>query len=548
MQQLTGLDNAFLRMESKRVPTHVSGLVFLDPTSSGKDWGIADIRKLIETRIHLVPPMRRRLAYVPGNLDHPYWIEDPDFDLDYHLRHRALPKPGNAKQLEELICQIFMRTLDRTRPLWELYYIEGLENGQVCIFSKMHHACIDGMSGQEIMANLMDLSPKLREVPPPATPWKPEEVPSDRDLLDRAWKNYATMPRRFIEMLPSLVQPVVNISKVALFTDMKMPKAPYQAPRSVFNQMATTQRRFAYGSISLQSVKSLKDAYGCSLNDFVMALVGTALRDYCLDIGMLPKEPLLAMIPISVRDEKTKNQMGNFVSSMYCSLATDIADPKLRLQAVAESGNSGKAGQKMVGANSLMDWTQFAAPAVLGLAARTMSSVSVNNRIRPPFNVVISNVPGPRVPLYWAGARILANFPMSVTMENVGINITLMSYQDNIDFGITTDKGVVPDPWVILEGMGKALNTYAELAKIKVDTTVTKGLPPVQITQNTVASAELPKPKAATKEEAVPAETKAAAKPKAPAKPKTPPQAKTPAAAKPAKPAAAKTKAADAAA
>lgn len=469
MQQLAALDNMFLRMESKRVPAHVSSLIFLEPTTSGKEWGISDVRKMLESRIHLVPPLRRRLAYVPGNLDHPYWIEDPDFDLDYHLRHRALPRPGNRKQLEDLICQIFMRTLDRTRPLWEIYLIEGLEKGQMALFTKMHHACIDGVSGQEIMSTLLDLTPKVRKVPPPERAWKPEQVPAPLDLLTRAAKNYISMPRRLLDILPQTMTSIKNLSMMALSKETrgKLPDSIFDAPRSLFNQRASTHRRFAFESVPLSEIKALKDVYQCSLNDMVMALCAGALRQFCLDNDALPKAALVAMIPISVQQESTKGQLGNHVSGMLCSLATHVEDPIERLKLIVDSSTRGKIGHKMIGATAMMDWSQFAGPALLGLANSLIFRLGVTGSTRPTFNVAISNVPGVRVPLYWAGARVLSNYPMSLTTDNMGINITLVSYQDNLDFGVTVDQSIVSDPWVIVKHLKATMAEYKRLAQPK---------------------------------------------------------------------------------
>lgn len=466
MQQLTAMDNMFLRMENKRVPTHVSSLLMLDPRTSGKDWGIDDVRQLIQNRIHLVPPMRRRLAYVPGNIDHPYWIEDADFDINFHLRHRALPRPGNNKQLEDLICHLFMRTLDRTRPLWEIYLIEGLENGGMALFTKMHHACIDGVSGLEIMSTLLDLSPKIRSVAP-AAEWHGEPEPASGELLKRALKNYLAMPSKFINLLPQAVSSARSMTKMAYsgVSRDEMPNSVFDAPRSLFNKPASTNRRFAFESIPLADIKSLKDAFECSLNDMVLALCAGALRRYCIENKTLPKKALLTMVPISVKNETTKGQAGNHVSAMICSLGTHLADPVERLQAVIKSSNQGKATHKMVGATAMMDWSQFASPALLGLADSLIYRMGVGNIKVPMFNVAISNVPGVRVPLYWAGAKVLSNYPMSVTTDNMGINITLVSYMDNVDFGITVDSSIVPDPWVILQYIKDSLVEYRQIAE-----------------------------------------------------------------------------------
>ena len=464
MQQLGGIDSLFLSMDSNRHPMHLASLMLVDPSAAPDGFSFDKVRQLYEARLHLVPPLRRRLVYVPGNLDHPYWIEDPDFDLEYHLRHRALPAPGSKTQLLELVRHLFARPLDRSRPLWEYYQIEGLEDGRIALLVKIHHACIDGVSGAEILANFLDLTPKMRKVRAAKQPWEPETPPNPLDLVSRTVGNYMTKPLRSLEILPRTVATAFNLSAMAFGTGIARPNAPFEAPRSIFNKSVTPHRAAAFPTLSLDHAKAVKNAFGVTVNDVVMAICGTALRRYCLDKEALPEQSLLAIVPVSVRPEDDKAQANNQISFMFCPLATHLDDPMERLQAIKQANDLGKAGQRMVGADLLQDWTQFTTPAVLARATQAISLLSSQQSLRPMFNVVISNVPGPRFPLYWAGARVESLHPIPVTIDGAGLNLTVVSYEDRMHFGIVADRGTVPDVEVIADYLETAMAEYVELA------------------------------------------------------------------------------------
>lgn len=464
MIQLGPMDAAFLSMETRRAPMHTCGLMFLNPKSAGKDWGINAVRAMFEQRLHLAPVLRRRLKFVPGGIDFPYWIEDEDFDINYHLRLRALPRPGTDEQLEELVCQLTTRTLDRSRPLWEMYLIEGHHSGHMVMMSKIHHACIDGVSGAQLMEVLLDPDPAGRPVTPPERAWRGESEPSDAEVLLMAARHYIAKPKAVIDSLPNAVATLLNLGKVVAAKGIELPKTPLSVPRSLFNKRGGQVRAFAWKTLSLSDVRKVKDAFGVSVNDVVMALCAEAMRQYCVDRGELPEKAMVAAIPVSVRTEAEKNTGGNSVSGMFVSLATDDEDRVERLRKIHASALAGRQMQLAIGAKTLTDLTQFVPPRLLALGNRATARIGTGSTLMPFYNVVISNVPGPRQTLYWAGAEVIGTHPVSITVENCGINITLMSYKDGIDVGIVTDKGMVPDPETLTGYMANSLEQYLKLA------------------------------------------------------------------------------------
>ena len=468
MQQLGGIDSFWLNLEGYTMPMHVAGLWVLDPTTAAHGFDMATVRRLFEDRLHLVPLMRRRLVEVPGNLDHPYWIEDPNFDIEYHLRHRALPAPGDRAQLVDLVTHIFSRPLDRSRPLWEFYLIEGLADGRVAALTKVHHAAIDGVSGAEIMVNLLDLTPETRVVAPPKQPWTPDPVPSGRQLLTMSGKAYLKRPSRAWEALPHTLGALSVAAKRALNQETeKMVSMPFNAPRSRFNKRIGPHRSFGMAQAPLQLAKDAKNGLGCTVNDVVLTAVGGALRSYLKTKADLPEKPLLAAVPISVRGTADASDMGNRLSFMFCQLGTDVADPIKRIAAIKTSTDQGKAGQKVVGADLLQDWTHFAAPAVLARAGRALAELSASVRFRPMFNLAVSNVPGPQFPLYFAGAKVAEMYPLSLCFDGAGFNITVMSYDGRLAFGLTADRTTVPDIQKVADAIVAELETLAALGRKK---------------------------------------------------------------------------------
>lgn len=488
MQQLSGVDASFLYMESSTTFGHVASLIIYDPKDTpGASY--ERTRALFEERLHLLDPMRRRLVQVPFDLDHPYWIEDPDLDLDFHIRETAVPAPGTDEQLGELIARLAARPLDRSRPLWELYVISGLPDGRIAQLTKIHHAAIDGVGGAQLLGNILDLepdaAPRLGERPPV------EAVPSDQEMFTKAMTSLATRPykqgRLAVKMLRDLPQvgnavdwggltrvfpaplqrllgqsprrvedDVVGLSKTGGFS----------APHTRFNNKIGPHRRFAFTSVPIADVKAVKTALGVTVNDVVLGMCSGALRTYLEKHGELPEESLRCMIPVSVRSDDQANTYGNQVSGMLAALATDVADPRLRLQIINEDTQRAKDTLGAIPAGLLTDVADFAPPAITARASRVMARTTLANMIDPPFNVIISNVPGPQFPLYSGGAEMEHYYPVSAVADTQGLNITIQSYNGNCDFGLVACRDAVPDLWDLTQMLVDALDELKDIAGV----------------------------------------------------------------------------------
>jgi diacylglycerol O-acyltransferase / wax synthase len=481
MHQLTSLDAQFLGVESARTFGHVSSFATYDPsTAPGGTLEVSDLCRLVSQRLHLLPPFRWRLVEVPFGLDLPYWVEDPDFDLDFHIRESAVPPPATDRQIAETVARIFARPLDRSRPLWELYLIRGLPNGRVALLTKVHHAVVDGVSGNEILSVLLDPSPEGREIHPPSEA-AGERVPGDLEMLGRGLLGLPRQPLRALRALPTTLPALTEIPGANAFPLVPRlskgfsklreragaPMGPEvlevttaRPPRTCFNGRISPHRRFAFGDVSLDRVRALKDQLGVTVNDLVVDLCASSVRDWLIARDELPREPLVAMVPVSVRTEAEQGVFGNRISAMIVPIATDVADPLKRLQRTHRLLRAAKRNFAALPASLLTDATAFIPPAVAARAARM--TVELLGRTRPPLNLVISNVPGPRNPLFLAGARLESLVPVSVVIDGVGLNMTVMSYRDRMDFGIVSDRDQIDDVWPLMEGAARALDELEE--------------------------------------------------------------------------------------
>jgi len=467
MQRLTGMDASFLYLETATNHMHVAATAIFDPSTVPGGYSFEKVRDLVESRLHLLPPFRRRLLTIPFELHHPLWIEDPDFDLEYHVRRAALPAPGGEAELAEFAEQVMARPLDRDRPLWEMYVVEGLEHGHIATITKTHHAAIDGVSGAELTVNLLDLTADAPLTPPPDVPWKPDRIPSDLELVTYALNSLSRSPVRGFKAARRTVATALNLRRRNRSADVKAPPAPFSAPRTPLNVAISPHRRFAFTEVPLDDVKMVKNALGGTVNDVVLAMCSGALRGYLDAKGVHPDRPLLAMIPISVRTDEEKGAMGNRVSSMFVSLASDIDDPVERLHAITEGTRNAKEQEKAIDAGTLTsDWVEFAAPAVAARAARLLSRMQGGGRIGPMANVTISNVPGPSFPLYSAGARMVAMYPMGPIIDSSALNITVMSYMGSMYFGLMACREAVPEVWDIARGINAALDELKKASDV----------------------------------------------------------------------------------
>ena len=476
MRQLTGADTSFLNMETQTTVGHVGALALFDLSDFKGDSFFELTRRVVAERLHEIPVFRWKLVEVPLGLDFPYWIDDPEFDLDFHVRHIAVPPPGTREQLSELACRLHSRPLDRSRPLWELYVIEGIEGGLVAQYSKIHHAAIDGSSGNTLVTTLLDLTPEGREVLPPAVPQKPEAMPTDLDLFWRGAAALLQQPFRAVQwsyraaralplgqMLPSVRDVRRRIFGPREGEVVEKPTDP--APRTPLNRVISGHRRFAYGHVPLADMKLIKNSFGTTLNDVVMAICATTLRRWLQDHDALPATPLYAGVPISLRSADQMNDYRNRISMMIAALGTHITDPVERLRFCQEAMKGAKERHGAIPANVLTDATQFTPPALAALASRVAAQTRLVDYVTPPFNVVISNVPGPREALYTAGARQVALYPLSIVTDGGALNITVNSYRDVLDYGFLACCEAVPDVWNMAVYFEEAIAELKRLAE-----------------------------------------------------------------------------------
>jgi WS/DGAT/MGAT family acyltransferase len=357
MERMSGLDATFLYFETPNMHMHVMGVIVFDPSTVAEGYSFERVKEIMSKRLHLVPPFRRKLAPIPFNLHHPVWVEDPDFDLDYHIHRIGCPAPGSEKELSEIVGDIASRPLDRTRPLWEMFIVEGLQNGYVASVAKMHHATIDGVSGANLMVHLFDLEPEPAE-PVEEQPWEPDRMPTDVELLAFSAVSRLRRPLNILKVLPQTVKSVANVVQRRRGGDGSGMATPFTAPRTSFNQPVTPHRKVAFATTSLDEVKEIKRAFGATVNDVVVNIVSGALRKYLSDHDELPDKSLIATCPVSVRGEDEKDVIGsNRVSAMFTSLHTDMADPVERLQAIHEANKGAKEEHNAIGADLLTNWT-----------------------------------------------------------------------------------------------------------------------------------------------------------------------------------------------
>lgn len=466
MERLSGLDASFLYMETPTMHTHIVGVLLLDTSDMPGGYSFERVRDLFESRMHLMPPFRRRLVSVPLGLDHPVWIEDPDFDLDAHLYRIGAPPPGGMRELADMTADIASRPLDRSRPLWETWVIEGLVDDRVALVTKMHHSAIDGVSGADIMANLFDLE---RDAAPPEpadadAAWEPDEVPSGWSLVRDGLAHRVTNPGEIVRAAGSVGKSLVKTVQTGVSQQRSEGRRPvfFDAPRTHWTGALTSHRTIGFGQASLDDFKAVKSAFGTTVNDVVLAVCTNALRHYMLDHDKLPDKGLIAFCPVSTHGSGGGGT--NQITAMAVRLPTNLEDPVEQLRAVHEETRSAKELTDAVGASALQDAAQFVPPAVFNQAMRLYCSMHLADRHPAVQNVLISNVPGPPVPLYCMGARVAAIYPFGPLIEGCGMNITVLSNTGNVDIGVIACTETVPDVWAVTDRFSDALDELVEVA------------------------------------------------------------------------------------
>jgi diacylglycerol O-acyltransferase len=470
VKRLSGLDAAFLALETDVSTGHVGGLSVLDVSKQPLD--LARLIGVLEPRLKLFPLLRQRLQKVPFGIDQPVWVDDTHFDITYHIRELGLPAPGTDEQLAEQVARIHARPLDRTRPLWEMYLFTGLQGDRAAVYTKLHHSAIDGVGGTELLMVLYDLSPEGRgeEV---NEEFVPERGPGSlslgaRGLAKLAWRPVegAKLVATTVMSLPGMapmVRPIVSgLLGWGEPAGAILKGAPAIAPATPLNVTISPHRRFAYGSVSLDEVKMVKNTFGVSVNDVVMAMCAGALRSWLLERDALPEGPLVAMVPVSIRAGSSDLE-GNKVSAMLSVLPTDVASPVDRL-AIAQQATRMAKGQQAAIPQGLVDEAiDFAPPVLVSRAFQLFFASHVMNRL-PPFNTIISNVPGPNIPVYLAGAELLGYYPVSIVTNGLGLNITVIGYNHQLHFGLIAAREVVPDLDHVMDFLRDELATLVSAA------------------------------------------------------------------------------------
>ena len=467
MHRLSGMDASFLYMETPTHHMHVTGALIVDPTSMTGGYSVERVKELIEARIHLMPQLRRRLVAVPLGIDHPMWIEDPDLNLDQHIHRVTVHPPGSMHDLADVVGDIASTPLDRSRPMWQMYVVEGLEDGYVALVTKMHHAMIDGVTGADMMAHLLDLEPDAAGPPPPDEAWVPDVVPNDlevaRDAVVSRVKDPLRATRAIVRTGRSVVDMGLGVAGVGRETKLR-PALPFTGPRTILNAPITAQRSVAFGQARLDDLKLVKTVFGTTVNDVVLAASAISLRAYLLRHDDLPDRALLGAVPVSVHG-KAASEGINQVSNMFVRLPIDLDDPVAVLHAIRDETKDAKDVHNAMGVDLIQDMAQITPPGVYNLAMRLYSRSGMSGALPPVQNLVISNVPGPPIPLFIAGAQVKAMYPFGPLIEGSGINITVLSNMGNMDFGVIACGDTVPDVWEIADGFGDAVTALRKRAE-----------------------------------------------------------------------------------
>lgn len=449
MIHLSGMDASFLHLETPESPMHVGSLQLLDLPADYEGDFAEDAKKYLSGRLHLASVFVRKLAMMPFDLANPVWVDDDDLDLEHHIHHVIMPRPGTMAQLERLVGRLHSSLLDRSRPLWEIHIIEGLQTGQVALYSKMHHAAIDGQAGVAVAKALFDISETPSVVKAPrATRRRDSSQLGMAELASAALSNSMQQYVKLIQSIPTTAKAISNVlmpvSETTGKRSFELPKGMKTAPKTPLNVSITNQRSFAGRSVPLAEIKQMAKAANVSLNDVVLAICAGALKRYLADYGCKPDKPLMAAVPVSLRSEGNTD-LNNQVSTMLVSLATDVSDPLERLAAIHESSSEGKKLTGNVKAAIPMDFPSLGMPSIVSGLASLYGRSGLADKLPPIANVAISNVPGPSFPLYFAGAKLATYFPVSIPGHGLALNMTVQSYNGSLEFGLTACRRAVPD-------------------------------------------------------------------------------------------------------
>jgi WS/DGAT/MGAT family acyltransferase len=473
MEELSGLDASFLYLESAKMPMHIGQIAIIEGTLT-----FDDFKTYFEQRLHEVDRLRQKLVFVPLNIDRPHWVQDPNFDLDMHLIRTALPQPGNWKELRYLASKEFSKQLSKERPLWEFIFVEGVNHipqvpeGSVALLSKMHHAGFDGKAGLELISMLFDSSSEIRQVSAPQTK-SIETMPGWLELMTKGVANVLLRPTKLPGLLWETGKATLKAGYLNQIQDIDMPTLPFGAPHTCINDTVDVERKWDSAILDLARIKAIRKAVdGTTINDVVLAVCAGALRRYLLEKNDLPDEPLVAMVPISIRaKEQQKDTLGNQLSAMFIQLATNVEQPLIRLQKIQINTSIGKLYQDVVAAKSLMDYAELVPFGLAGIATRLYSHGILAKQIKPPFNLIITNVPGPQTPLYLAGHKLIYTMGTGPICDGAGLIIPVLSYNGTLTISPTSCEKLMPDIELFCRYIRESANELelAALEKVQAD-------------------------------------------------------------------------------
>lgn len=461
MEQLTGFDASFLYSETPALHMHTLKLAVLDVSQLEGAYSFERVRETLAQRLHLLPPFRRRLIEIPGGLSHPVWIEDPGFDLDRHLRRVVAREPGGPRELAAVVSEIAGTPLDRSRPLWEITVVEGLADGKLGFVAKIHHAVADGAAAVQLLTNALFHGP---EPPPPERPWQSEPIPARGQLLRVA----LVAVLRNLLLFPIAVYRGIR-GQIAVWRQRRAgaphPSLAFNTPITRFNRALSPNRIFATASLRLADMKAVGSALGCSVNDVFLGVCSGALRRYLLEHRELPGLPLVACIPVSTARDARPRLWGNRVASIYTALFLDVEDPIRRLRATRDVTEASKRDLLARGPELHETWSQFAPPRPFAWASNLISRFRLADHLRPPINLVTSNVRGPSEPLTVLGARLVALHSVGPILEGIGLNITAWSYLDTVNFGLLACPEAMPDLWTLADHVPAAMDELLQAVR-----------------------------------------------------------------------------------